>query len=514
MIDLSPFKFATDWIPKILDKLLEIREQRQHDIDQIADVFGDPIQLAKHYVEPDCQQFNPADDDDDEISYLVREPIFRRLEAFLSGSRREGKHQLFILSDAGMGKTSVLMMLKLGHLTSFWPQGYDCLLYKLGPDTLSEVEKIFGRRNKVLLLDALDEDPLAWGRTKERVVEILQETYNFRRVIITCRTQFFAADEDPFNRRGQVEIGGFLCPVIFNSLFSGEQTESYLKRQFKERRNSRELISQSELITQRMGSLKFRPMLLAHIEDFLEANQINWNEYTIYRTLVKVWLLREQRKRLDRREPRPSLDELWFACRMLALHLQKNGRHEMPENEIMTLMRSIPSLSYIPTLDITGRSLLNRNSKGHYRFSHYTIQEFLIVDGSLHGSINIADEGIKPTSQMNSFLAAWLADPGREGREKHLPLDIKFYDLSGCNLVGANLDGKDIRGLTLRGADLRNASFSGTQLQWSKLGEADLRGSNLRKAVLHWADFGGAKYDKDTSWPIMGPPEGVVLVQE
>jgi hypothetical protein len=48
---------------------------------------------------------------------------------------------MFILADAGMGKTSLLLMLKLGHLLSFWPKGYDCLLLKLGADTLERLDK-------------------------------------------------------------------------------------------------------------------------------------------------------------------------------------------------------------------------------------------------------------------------------------------------------------------------------------------------------------------------------------
>ena len=53
---------------------------------------------------------------------------------------------MFILSDAGMGKTSLLLMLKLMHLTCFWPQKYSCQLFKLGDDTLQRVRAFAEQR--------------------------------------------------------------------------------------------------------------------------------------------------------------------------------------------------------------------------------------------------------------------------------------------------------------------------------------------------------------------------------
>jgi hypothetical protein len=224
--ELDQFQLAKNWLPKLWGRLLEIRAERKQTLELLADTFGDPISLSKYYIEPDCQQVNPADYSEDEA--IVREPIFRRIEAFLSGDAMRTNNQLFILSDAGMGKTSALLMLKLAHLTSFWPRRYDCELLKLGRTTLQDISGIQSKRNTVLLLDALDEDPNAWGNIRERLTEILQASKPFRRVVITCRTQFFEARHDPFNKRGQVEVSGYICPVVYASLFSDQQIESYL----------------------------------------------------------------------------------------------------------------------------------------------------------------------------------------------------------------------------------------------------------------------------------------------
>ena len=200
-LDAAAFTLAKDWLPNLLSILRQQRTARREEIDRLADDFGDPIQLAEFYVEPHCQQFNPADDDEDEARYIVREPIFNRLQYFFGGHSLTGGHQMFILADSGMGKSSVLMMLKLAHLKSFWPKDYDCTLLKIGNDTIAQIEAIAGKRRTILLLDALDEDPQAWGRIRHRLEEILVASRNFWRVIISCRTQFFSAGEDPFRAR-------------------------------------------------------------------------------------------------------------------------------------------------------------------------------------------------------------------------------------------------------------------------------------------------------------------------
>ncbi|MEM7019351.1 MAG: effector protein PipB, partial [Pseudomonadota bacterium] len=207
---------------KLAKRLQKMSGERRQEIIRIGDTFGDPELLAKYYVQPNCQHHNPADYDEDEVRSPVYTPAFDSVNTFMSGDMptRDGRTQLFVLSDAGMGKTSLLTMLKLTHLTSFWPQGYECILLKLGEDTLETIETIENRSKKVLLLDALDEDPTAWDNIKNRLLDLLKATALFHRVIISCRTQFFPEKElDPFGRPGQVRIEGFACPMLFVSPF-------------------------------------------------------------------------------------------------------------------------------------------------------------------------------------------------------------------------------------------------------------------------------------------------------
>lgn len=488
-IDSAAFTLAKDWLPHLFTLLREQRSARREEIDRIADVFGDPTQLAEFYIEPDCQQFNPADDDEDEVRYIVREPIFNRLKYFFGGHLLTGGHQMFILADSGMGKSSVLMMLKLAHLQSFWPKDYDCVLLKIGPETVDQVNSITGKRKTILLLDALDEDPQAWGRIRSRLGELLTASRNFWRVLISCRTQFFSAGEDPFNRRGKVEVAGFICPVIYLSLFSEEQVNEYLLKRFP--KNSIQTTKAKTLLS-RMRSLRFRPMLLAHIEDLLHSDTTEWTEYSIYEALVSAWLLREKAKSLPSRRM-PEVRDLWNACEALALHLHKTGKREVSQIDLEVFMAG--SFRRLNKLDIGGRSLLNKNSEGAFRFSHYSIQEFLVAHAVISGIRVQTANSIRPTDQLITFLFSWL-DRQKESVRANAKLGV--LNLQGIEFPDANLSRVSLRGANLRNANLMRANFSRANLMSADLSDAILTqtnftGSDLTDAKLINANVTGAR---------------------
>lgn len=466
--DAAAFALAKDWLPSLLSKLREHRSARETEINQIADVFGDPVQLAEFYVEPDCQQFNPADDDEDEVRYIVREPVFSRLQYFFGGHSLTGGNQLFILGDSGMGKSSVLIMLKLAHLKAFWPKSYDCVLLKIGADTHGQIESIKEKRKTILLLDALDEDPQAWeGHVIHRLRELLIASRNCWRVVISCRTQFFSAGEDPFNRRGKVEVGGFVCPVIYLSLFSDVQIDNYLRRRFPRKP---ERISEAKRLVKKMQSLRFRPMLLAHIEDFLDSETEVWTEYSIYEALIRTWLNRESRKPHHDKQML-NIAELWNACNALALHLHAAGKRESAEYMILR------------QFDMGGRSLLNKNSKGEFRFSHYSIQEFLVARALIRGTTSKKPGSVRATDNLIRFLLS-----GLEAEEMTAKPNIALYPL---NMTDANLVGADLRGVNLQGCLLSGAKLSKANLFQQNLQDATLRGADLSETNLEGAQFRG-----------------------
>lgn len=500
---IASFRFPDDWINKLANLLNASTQQSSDELDRISDTFGDPVELAKYYVEPHCQQFNPADDDEEDNRHVVREAIFNRLQAFLGGRADSSGNQLFVLADAGMGKTSLLLMLKLGHVFGLWPPGLDCVLIKLGHDSLKEIRGVDNRRNTILLLDALDEDASAWGSISTRLAELLEATTSFRRVIITCRTQFFSAGEDPFNRRGRVEVAGFLCSAIYLSLFNDEQVDEYCQRRVP---HAIDAGSQVKAMLGQMRSLRCRPMLLAHVEDLLASEQQDWTEYSIYDALTRAWLLREHRKlRILHKQKAPSINDLLNASYAVALALQRKGQRRLSVDELAELVRGNTVTKSLYALDIGGRSLLNKNSSGEFRFSHYSFQEFLLTHGVATGSIR-AKPPIRVTDQILSFILSWLKSAPKEAREKatmysldlsqaRLPyIDLAFSNFQSTRLSGANLQVCNLKSACLEQADLRGADLSSATLDHAiavnaNFESAILQGASMRSAKLNNSIF-------------------------
>ena len=380
MEEIIPIKQGVDWITRLYKQLSKKRKKKKKDLEKIKDIMGgvDPLDLVKFYVDPQSQEINPADSADEDFN-VSRQSTFEKLNDFFDSTNltNPGNNVMFILSDAGMGKTSLLGMLKLMELTFFWPRKYNCELLKLGENTLEEVKTIDEKRKTILLLDALDEDKTALGRVNQRLTEILDVIKSFHKVIITCRTQFFPALESP----GKIEVSGYKCYAKYLSFFDNKKVDEYLSKRFSKKillfkRKDKRKINTAKKIIEKMGPLRCRPMLLAHIEEFM-ANEDKltggMDEYDVYDTLLDNWLARQE---IKSRKPK---NELLKACLLLAVEMQKKQVREISRQDLRRLVASFPGIEHVETIDVEGRSLLNKNSDGDFRFSHYSIQEFLVV---------------------------------------------------------------------------------------------------------------------------------------
>ncbi|WP_417913346.1 SUMF1/EgtB/PvdO family nonheme iron enzyme [Candidatus Electronema sp. TJ] len=407
------------WLKPLWKQLAQLTGERKQELGRLRDEFVDPETLRGLYIEPFLQDRNPADVQQDDLLSAARQPAFERINEFFQGGlplEKDGRHQMFILSDAGMGKTSLLLMIKLMHLTSFWPKGHSCALFKLGNDTLERVQALPNKGETVLLLDALDEDPKAWKRIRDRLLELLQASEDFRRVLISSRTQFFPEMEpDRFGRPEIRVLSGYHCPVLYLSPFTDAQVQDFIERKLPLRWHHRLLLQAGRIRKERakancllkhMQDLRMRPMLLQHIDKLLAKDcRQDWNAYTVYEALLEEWLDREVRKLLEQHQGKqvPERKELFLACLRIAERMQRQETRVISEEELKQLIRADANIRWLEHFELGGRSLLNRNSDRAFRFSHYTVQEFLLAWGIVHKQL-AEQTPLRATDQLVRFI--------------------------------------------------------------------------------------------------------------
>nr|VFK68093.1 MAG: Formylglycine-generating enzyme, required for sulfatase activity, contains SUMF1/FGE domain [Candidatus Kentron sp. UNK]VFK73411.1 MAG: Formylglycine-generating enzyme, required for sulfatase activity, contains SUMF1/FGE domain [Candidatus Kentron sp. UNK] len=100
----------------------------------------------------------------------------------------------------------------------------------------------------------------------------------------------------------------------------------------------------------------------------------------------------------------PDLKDLWEICTTIAIVLQRKGERVLSSAALDELVKDAPALGNIEHFNVGGRSLLNRNADGDFRFSHYTIREFLVARSLLSGQANIVDDEFRITDQLREFL--------------------------------------------------------------------------------------------------------------
>ena len=219
----------------------------------------------RFYIQPKCQDVDPSGADEPGLALGTRQKLFPLLDHALEHATES--RYIWILADSGMGKTSALINYCACH-NRRWRRSLRTHLVLLGhPDPDKRIAEIKDKEKTALLLDAFDEDPRA---SVQRLSELIEITRSFRRVIITCRTQFFAGEHEIPQRTGVMRAGprtaGEKSEYEFHkkylSPFSDRDIDLYIRRRFPPwrlllRRRSRKSVT-------KIPNLSVRPMLLSY----------------------------------------------------------------------------------------------------------------------------------------------------------------------------------------------------------------------------------------------------------
>lgn len=297
------------------------------------------------------------------------------------------------------------------------------------------------------------------------------------------------------------------------SPFDDEKVAAYLHKRFPldGDHDNAERQTRSVDILKKSGSLRFRPFLLSHIEDLLNSNRTEWDELTTYDELVSVWLRREVRKNADYNF---SDRDLFFACMFLAVKMQETGVRHFTSNALKKAIRQVPIFESISHIEYGSKSLLNRTSEGDYRFSHFSIQEFLVSayifitsDSSTSDNMvrlarrfPLTKNKIRLTLKTLEFLSMRTCLGWRRGNGFALnDLKLDGFDFSNANWNKTSFDGSSLRDCNFEDSIVSEASFSNCQMQnaifkGANVEETRFVGSSLSFSEFHEAKCKGAKF--------------------
>ncbi len=170
---------------------------------------------------------------------------------------------------------------------------------------------------------------------------------------------------------------------------------------------------------------------------------------------------------------------------------------------------------------------LQRNSDNHYRFSHTSMQEYLVARAicppdfkciaphptdainqlSLVEQPVILDflvEQIKQKSDFKAHLYDWI----NVSKDPKIPVAIGSANaITVLVRAGMTFNGTDLRGIRIPGADLSGGVFDHAQLQGADLNQAHLRAIWLRNANLSGAQMAGVQFGE---WPFLEEESGVL----
>ena len=313
-----------------------------------------------------------------------------------------------------MGKTSFFLNYYARHrLNRNRREKFDLSLIPLTvsacDEKIAEVSRERGKslNRTVLFLDALDEDRQAIKDHAERLGRLIELTKGFRSVLITCRTQFFPRDQEIPTATGVLKLGpvpggqgkGYYFQKLYLSPFTDEQIDTYLKRRFplkrfRYRRKARELVKQ-------IPELVARPMLLANIEELMESGKEFQYSFQLFEEMVERWLNREKGLVGDIQALRAFSERLAVD---IFTRQSERGMERVPEPELQDLAGSFGV--QLEPWQLRGRSLLNRDAEGNYKFAHRSIMEYLFAKRFATGEVGFGSE--RWTDQIRTFFFEML----------------------------------------------------------------------------------------------------------
>ena len=250
------------------------------------------------------------------------------------------EHRLFcLLGDTGTGKTAALVNLYADYINSHSPESpYRIQILSLRNESaFNDIEQITEKNHCILLLDAMDENPMAQNPAQraefDNTLNRICEAFAF--VVITCRPQFFFNEEELTNQV-KIQIGEDWdnYTLLQLSPFDKDQVKEFFDHVFPAE-SDKDKRQKAEEIVNKHALIAIRPLVLTHIRDIVDSNHEINTTLDFYDTIVQSWIQRELRKTSpDDIEKRTK--QWWEMTSQVAgyLYQKTNGTNKEPSFKI------------------------------------------------------------------------------------------------------------------------------------------------------------------------------------
>ena len=442
-------------------------------------------EASSNYVLPSYVYEDPSHYQEPKQVPNTQKGLVKHIEkSFRQGSKEK---RIIILADSGMGKTALLLNLYYRYIRKLFKR-YNMYYIELGSsNAIDKINQIENPSNTILLLDALDENKDAINNYYETFKRIVYLTSNFYRVIISCRTQFFTQDKkipELIFYSGGVMSAGEPVKGIYNKIYIAPFSDFQIKLLlFKKyiltiKNFSFKRYKKASMLVEKIPYITVRPMLLNYV-DYLLNEEIPFSfTYQIYESMIRGWLKRRKSEELDPKYEE-NLKFVYLLGKNLALNYKRREGYHIPAEELFQLANEYNI--NIKDWQITGRSLLNINAAGDYKFSHFSILESILAR-----ALFLREDlgNWEPTPLTEIFLKEMnIAERIGEG-EHYWPIHEELKK---------NLIGFDLTNLNLSGKNISKVNFSNANISKSNLSKSDLTSSTVVDAILDFADLSEAE---------------------
>jgi len=287
----------------------------------------------------------------------------------------------------------------------------------------------------VLILDGFDELSLTFDKETvlKEIENLSKTTQEYKKVILTSRTQFFRNEEEEketlvqkkFPGRGPRSMTYPRFERTYVSLFDDKQIRRYLDLCLGKKEAKKFWNETVEKVFD-VKDLARRPILIELIVNDLDAVQNIEGKVTpgkVYRTITERWQEREEQRLpqsivLQQKEEKVPknimlfMEELayWMLIKgVYRLHFNtlRDAINKYFDNETKDLLRlSLNNLDY----QIRNCSFLSRHAQGYYAFAHRSFMEYFVARKLAREIPEDKAKEIKITDQPALFVSE-LIDP-------------------------------------------------------------------------------------------------------